>query len=258
MSAPPQLPAGGNDPLGEVREDATCIALVPAYNEAATVGHVVREIPKHAARFDVLVIDDGSTDATSEVARAAGVTVATLPFNLGVGGALRTGFRYAVDRGYDCVVQFDGDGQHDPGEISRLLPPLDAGADMVIGSRFAGGAATDEVGRVRSGAMRLLRVAVKLLSGQHISDTSSGFRAFSRPMLEYFSRNYPQEYLGDTVEALLLAAYAGHKVVEVPVAMRVRSGGVPSSRNVKLLYHYLRLLIVLISTTSVRGRRRMA
>jgi hypothetical protein len=98
---------------------------------------------------------------------------------------------------------------------------------------------------------------VKLLSGHHISDTSSGFRAFSRPMLEFFARNYPQEYLGDTVEALLLAAHSGFQVVEVPVAMRVRSGGVPSSRNVKLLYHYVRLLIVLVSAASVRKRKRV-
>jgi glycosyltransferase involved in cell wall biosynthesis len=185
------------------------------------------------------------------------VAVATLPFNLGVGGALRTGFRYAVEDGYDSAVQFDGDGQHDPSQICRLVPALDAGADMVIGSRFASHQTTYEVGRVRSGAMRLLRVAVKLLSGHHISDTSSGFRAFSRPMLEFFARNYPQEYLGDTVEALLLAAHSGFQVVEVPVAMRVRSGGVPSSRNVKLLYHYVRLLIVLVSAASVRKRKRV-
>ncbi len=234
------------------------LIVIPAFNEQEALPRVLKELAVHASQHDVLVIDDGSTDATSHVAREAGVTVATLPFNLGVGGALRTGFRYAVEHGYDSVVQFDGDGQHDPVQISRLLAPLAAGADMVIGSRFAGGATTYEVGRVRWGAMRILRLAVKLLSGQHISDTSSGFRAFSRPMFEFFARNYPQEYLGDTVEALLLAAYAGYQVVEVPVAMRVRSGGVPSSRNVKLLYHYLRLLIVLISTTSVRSRRRMA
>ncbi len=234
------------------------LVVIPAFNEQAALPGVLDELAVHAAAHDVLVVDDGSTDATAEVARAAGTTVATLPFNLGVGGALRTGFRYAVEKGYDRVVQFDGDGQHDASEIKRLLPELDAGADMVIGSRFASGATAYEVGRMRSGAMGVLRLAVKLLSGQRISDTSSGFRAFSRRMVEFFARNYPQEYLGDTVEALLLAAHAGYRVVEVPVAMRLRSGGVPSSRNVKLLYHYLRLLIVLISTTSVRGRRRMA
>ncbi len=234
------------------------LIVIPAFNEQEALPAVLKELAARAPEHDLLVVDDGSTDATTQVADDAGVKVATLPFNLGVGGALRTGFRYAVDNGYDRVVQFDADGQHDPAEIARLLPELDAGADMVIGSRFASGATTYEVGRVRSGAMRILRLAVKLLSGQTITDTSSGFRGFSRPVLEYFSRNYPQEYLGDTVEALLLAAYAGYQVAEVPVAMRARGGGVPSSRNLKLLYHYLRLLIVLISTTSVRSRRRAA
>src|SRR5690606_12515917 len=115
------------------------------------------------------------------------------PFNMGIGGALRTGFRYAVRRGYAQAVQFDGDGQHDPAEIAPLLEALDAGADMVVGSRFADRSQTYEVGLMRARAMGVLRLMVRQLSGQTFTDTSSGFRAFSRPVLELFARNYPYE-----------------------------------------------------------------
>ena len=230
------------------------LVIIPAWNEEEALPAVLAELETAVPDFDVLVVDDGSTDATSAVARAAGVPVARLPFNVGTGGALRTGFRYAVDHGYDRAVQFDADGQHDPGEIHSLLEALDAGAGMVIGSRFATREASYKVGRVRSGGMRFLRLAVHLLSGRTFSDTSSGFRAFSRPVLEFFSRNYPSEYLSDTVEALLLACYAGFEVAETPVRMRERSGGSPSNRNLRLLYHYVRLLIVMASTATIRRR----
>src|SRR5581483_10820837 len=177
------------------------------------------------------------------------------PFNLGVGGALRTGFRFAVADGYDRAVQLDADGQHDPADIATLLAKLDEGADLVIGSRFAGDNVTYEVGHVRGGGMRFLRFAVRLLAGRTILDTSSGFRAFSRPLLEDFAHDYPVEYLGDTVEALLLAIHRGFEVTEVPVSMRTRSQGVPSSRNFRLLYHYVRLVIVLASSAHLRPHR---
>jgi len=231
------------------------LLILPAYNEEDALPGVLKELAAVVPDYDVLVVDDGSTDDTTGVARRARVRVARLPFNLGVGGALQTGFRYAVRHGYDRVVQFDGDGQHDAHEIGKLLDGLDEGADMVVGSRFAHEARTYATGRVRSGAMRFLRLSVQLLSGQRFSDTSSGFRAFSRPLVEFFADNYPVEYLGDTVEALLLACYEGHRVVEVPVHMHPRQGGTPSNRNVKLMYHYVRTLVIMVSTASPRRRQ---
>lgn len=230
------------------------LIVIPAWNEEAALPAVLRELARRVPEHDVLVVDDGSTDATARVARAMGVPVASLPFNLGIGGALRTGFRYAVQHGYDRAVQFDADGQHDPDSIATLLDALDAGADLVVGSRFASEEHEYAVSPVRGTAMRLLRVAVSLLARQRFTDTSSGFRAFSRPMLEYFARTYPVEYM-DSVEALLLACYAGFRVVELPVAMRHRVAGAASNRNLKLLYHYVRLLIVMLSQAPLRRRR---
>jgi glycosyltransferase involved in cell wall biosynthesis len=236
---------------------ARTLVVIPSYNEEEALPGVLDELRARMPELDVLVIDDGSSDGTAQVARAAGVPVASLPFNLGIGGALRTGFRYASSHGYERVVQLDADGQHDPAEIKLLLDQLDEGADMVVGGRFAGEETSYEVGRVRWGAMRVLRLAVKVLSGQRFSDTSSGFRAFSRQTIEFFANSYPQEYM-ESVEALLLACYAGFRVVEIPVVMRERAGGQPSSRNFKLLYHYARLLLVMATTASPRARRRRA
>jgi glycosyltransferase involved in cell wall biosynthesis len=230
------------------------LVIIPAYNEEVALLGVLDDIHLHCPRHDILVVDDGSQDRTADVARRAGAAVAPLPFNLGIGGALRTGFRYAVAQGYEQAIQFDADGQHDAAEIGKLLEAVDQGADLAIGSRFARSRVDYQVGRVRWGAMRAMRLGVRLLSGKSFSDTSSGFRAFSRTMLEYFARTYPVEYL-DSVEALLLACYAGFRVVEVPALMRQRTAGIPSNRSVKLLYHYLRLMIVMLSTASWRGRR---
>jgi glycosyltransferase involved in cell wall biosynthesis len=234
------------------------LIVIPAFNEEEALPGVLTELHSVLPEIDVLVVDDGSADRTADVAREHGAQVARLPFNLGVGGALRTGFRYAVRHDYDRVVQLDGDGQHDPGDVPALLAALDHGADMVVGSRFTSTEHAYQVSRIRSGGMRLLRLLLRLLSGQEFTDTSSGFRGFSRSTLEFFAYNYPVEYLGDTVEALLLACYAGFCVVETPVSMRVRGGGTPSARNVWLVFHYLRLLIALGTSASPRARVRTA
>ncbi len=246
----------------------TLLVIIPALNEEAALAGVIRELRTWSPDVHILVVDDGSTDSTIAVARAAGVHVAPLVFNLGVGGALQTGFRYAVRHGYTRAIQFDGDGQHDASEIPALLAGLDAGADLVIGSRFAtatttSGSGTDSdaavapgdgysVGRIRGGAMRGLQLAVRILGGRPFTDASSGFRAFSAPLLDFFAQRYPNEFLGDTAEALLLACRAGFDVVEVPVRMRPRAGGTPSNGRVKLAYHYVRVLVSMIGTSSPR------
>jgi glycosyltransferase involved in cell wall biosynthesis len=231
------------------------LVIIPAYNEEESLPAVLKELAEQTPDYDVLVVSDGSTDRTAELARSAGAHLAVLPYNVGIGGALRTGFAFAVRRGYERAVQFDADGQHDPLAVAALLEGLDRGADMVIGSRFAeGGAVTYSVSGIRRQAMKLLQRLVVLLVRQRFTDTSSGFRAFSRPMLEYFASNYPVEYM-DSVEALVLACNAGFRVEEVPANMRGRTGGAPSTRNLKLVYYYVRLLVVLLVSTTSRGQR---
>ena len=227
------------------------LVIIPAFNEEEALPATLAELRSHHPSLDVLVVSDGSTDRTAEVARSGGATVVELPFNLGIGGALRTGFLYAVREAYDAAVQFDADGQHDPAHIKSLTDALEGGVDMVIGSRFAATSAHYDVGGTRRGAMRVLQVMVRLLAGRRFSDTSSGFRGFNRDVLEFFARNYPSEYM-ESVESLVLATFEGFDVVEVPVDMRQRTAGTPSSRRLKLAYHYLRLLLVLGSAASHR------
>jgi len=208
-----------------ISADRTLIVL-PAFNEQQSLPAVLAEVSSVMASADLLVIDDGSTDRTSAVANRAGVDVVTLPFNLGVGGALRAGFRYAERYGYRQMVQVDADGQHDPREIPNLLRPLDR-ADLVIGARFAGRGGY-EVDRARKLAMNVLARSLSRRTHAVLTDTTSGFRAFGPRAIALFAREYPAEYLGDTVEALLMAARENLSVVQVPVVMRARTGGTPS------------------------------
>jgi glycosyltransferase involved in cell wall biosynthesis len=234
--------------------DTRTLVVVPAYQEEQALPGTLKELHDVVPGLDVLVVDDGSRDATAKVAAAADVTVARLPFNLGVGAAVRTGLRYAVDNGYRRVVVVDADGQHDPATIALLLAALDDGADMVVGSRFAApeGAASVPVGRTRSRAMKSLHRVVRWQTGQSFTDTTSGFRAFDGPVVAMLARDYPVEYLADTVEVLLMVCRAGYKVVEVPVAMRTRAGGQPSARHLQLAYNYLRLMIGILASASRR------
>ena len=229
------------------------LAILPALNEAASLPDVLAELRRCWPQIDVLVVDDGSTDDTAAVARRSGVRVVVLPFNLGIGAALQTGFRYAVQHGYARAVQFDADGQHDPTQIGALLDALDEGADLVIGSRFAEAASDYVVSPVRGGAMRLLRTSIRILTGQRFTDASSGFRGFSTPLLAFYARNYPTEYM-ESAEALMIACQFAFRVVEVPVKMRVRAGGSPSNRHMKLAYHYLRVMVAIFSRTPLRRR----
>lgn len=222
---------------------ALTIVVIPAYNESEALPGVLADLAAETPDLDVVVVDDGSEDGTDRVARSAGVARVRLPFNTGLGGALRVGFRYAVDRGYDRVVQFDGDGQHRADQIPRLLEALDSGADMTIGNRFAGG--RYEVGRTRRLAMALLRWGVRVLCRRRYWDVSSGFRAISDPLLGAFAVDYPADYL-ESVESLVAAVRAGYRVVEVPVTMGQRVGGAPSTRGLRLAFHYVRLTVSLV------------
>jgi glycosyltransferase involved in cell wall biosynthesis len=220
------------------------LLVIPALNEASSVGEVVRA--GRACGFDVCVVDDGSVDRTAMVAADAGADVLRLPVNLGVGGALRCGFRWALARDYDVVVQVDGDGQHDPGQVSELLDAMRASdADMVVGSRFTEGAGEYRVGAVRRLAMRLLSARARRVAGVRVRDASSGFRAIRRPLLDRFAAEYPVEYLGDTVEALIEAGRAGATVLEHPIAMTPRAHGRGTAGAAASLWYVLRVMIAI-------------
>jgi glycosyltransferase involved in cell wall biosynthesis len=230
------------------------LVIIPAWNEEQALPETLAELARVRADLDVLVVSDGSTDRTADVARAAGAAVVELPFNLGIGGALQTGFRYAVRNGYQRAVQFDADGQHDPAEIVVLLDGLDSGADMVVGSRFGAGTVEYRVGPVRRSAMRLLHFSINAMTHRDFSDTSSGFRAFDRDVLELFAQTYPVEFM-DSAESLLQACRAGMNVTEIPTRIRERQAGTPSTRNFRLVYHYLRLLVTILSQVPWRRNK---
>ena len=231
------------------------LVIVPALNEAATVASVVTAIRQHLDA-EVLVVDDGSSDATASVAASAGAIVLSHPFNLGVGAALRTGFRYAREAGFSVALQIDADGQHEPADAKGMIDLIvDGEADVVVGSRFSSGY---EIGLLRRFSMRVLSRRVSRSLGTRITDTTSGFRAFGRPAIEYFAEWYPSAYLSDTVEALLLAGERGLRVVEVPVQMHQRQGGQASSGTVKSLYHLVRLGLVMVVFRLRRSERRSA
>ena len=207
------------------------LVVVPAWNEAASVSGVVAEIRTAVPEAECLVVDDGSSDDTAQLARAAGARVLRLPYNLGVGGAMRAGFRYARDRGYSTVVQVDADGQHDPREIPQLVAALDD-VDIAIGSRFASVGGYGVRGP-RRWAMHVLAWALSSVARRRLSDVTSGFKASGPRAVRLFAQTYPAEYLGDTVEALVIAARAGLRIGEIPVQMRERRGGAPSHRPLR-------------------------
>jgi glycosyltransferase involved in cell wall biosynthesis len=221
------------------------LVVIPAWNEEASIASVVQEVRRTLTEVDVLVVDDGSLDLTGVRAREAGAVVARLPYNLGVGGAMRLGFRYAVEHDYDTVVQIDADGQHDPAFVPQLLDRITAGADLVIGARFAGVGEYQARGP-RRWAMTVLSRVLSRLAGTRLTDTTSGMRASSRPLVEMFATHYPVEYLGDTVETLAMAARRGFRIEQVPVAMRVRAGGKPSHSVGKATVYLGRALAVLV------------
>ena len=220
------------------------LVVIPAWNESACIGTVVQEVRGELPGVDVLVVDDGSTDETAAVARAAGAALVRLPYNLGVGGAMRAGYRYGLEHGYDVVVQIDADGQHDPRYVPKLIDAL-ADADLVVGARFAG-EGSYRVRGPRRWAMAMFSVVLSRIARTRLTDTTSGFRAANRRAVELFARWYPVEYLGDTVETLVYAARRGVVIRQVPVAMRPRMAGVPSQSPVKAVAYLVRAVTILL------------
>lgn len=218
------------------------LVVMPAWNESATIAQTLLELQAAAVGLDIVVVDDGSSDATAAIARAQGVTVLRLPFNVGVGGAMRLGFRYALDNGYDAVVQVDADGQHPSEDVVKLLSLL-ASHDLVIGNRFWGNGY--RVAGPRRWAMGVLSAVVGKMAGHPVQDTTSGFRATGPRLLPLYADSYPAEYLGDTVEALVIAIRHGCRVAELPITMRARRGGRPSHSPTKSSVYLIRAVFVL-------------
>lgn len=229
------------------------LVIVPAWNEARNVGTTVREILTTISGMDVVVVDDGSTDATAAAARAAGARVISLPFNMGVGGAMRTGFTYAQRHDYTRAIQVDADGQHDPRDILRVLEGLQH-ADISIGARFAD-TGDYEVRGPRKWAMNFLAAVLSRVSKTRLTDVTSGFRAANRRAIDQYVRYYPAEYLGDTIDSLVSAIHSGLTVTQVPVAMRARMHGRPSQNPLGASVYLLRSVFAL-SLALMRGRRR--
>lgn len=232
------------------------LVVVPAFNEQDALPGVLDDLALHCAAADVLVVDDGSADATTAVARARGVRVLELPFNVGVGGALRAGLLLAQREGYDVAVQCDADGQHRADAVGALVGALEStDADIVIGARFAGvGDYTPSLARRTT--MRMLAVVMSALFGTRLTDVTSGMRAFSTRAITLLGTQMPTEYLGDTIEALAVARMNGMRVVQVAVEMRERQGGTVSHRPVRAaLYLGRACLMLALSLMRIGGRR---
>lgn len=233
--------------------EAAVLVVIPALNEEESVAGVARDVKAAVPAARCIVVDDGSEDHTAERARSAGVDVLSLPFNLGVGGAMRAGYRFARDHGYGVVVQVDADGQHDPTSIAELIDLL-ADADLVIGARFAG-VGDYEARGPRRWAMRLLALVMSRLARTRLTDVTSGFKAAGPRAIELFADQFPAEYLGDTIEALVIAARSGLRIRQVPVAMRERQGGEPSHNPFKAAMYLMRACAALVLAVSHPRRK---
>lgn len=220
------------------------LVIIPAYNEEHTIKNVVRKIEMCIPHVDILVINDGSTDATSQKARGTGVNVIDLPFNLGIGGAMQTGYLYARKNNYDIAVQVDADGQHDPGYIKNLIEPIvNDMADVVVGSRYV-----NKTGYQSSVCRRIgilfFSILVSFLINQKVKDTTSGFRAVNRKVIEYYADHYPTDY--PEVDVLVKLKKRNFRIVELPVKMLERQGGKSSITALRSVYYMIKVSLSLL------------
>jgi glycosyltransferase involved in cell wall biosynthesis len=232
--------------MTSVRPDSRHLAVVPAFNEAATVGDVVRRIHRDAPEWEVVVVDDGSTDRTAEVAEESGARVLRLPFNLGIGGAVQAGFVFAREQGYDYMAQVDGDGQHDPRELDKLIAYIQAHPeiDMVCGSRFLRDSEHHYLAPIsRRTGIHIFAFLLSRFVRQPITDPTSGFRLYNRDAIRLFATDYPHDY--PEVEAVLMLHHHRLRMEEIPVRMFARGGGVSSISSGKSAYYMVKVLLAL-------------
>ena len=231
------------------------LVIIPCYNEAQNICQVVEKLRAACPEVDYVVVNDCSTDGSVELLRAAGYNYLDLPVNLGIGGGVQCGYRYAREHGYDVTVQMDGDGQHDPAYLRQVIAPVAAGElDMCIGSRFITkeGFQTSFLRRV---GIRFLSWMILLLTGRRVRDVTSGYRACGKALTDLFADQYAQDY--PEPEAILRSVVAGYRVGEVPVVMAERQGGVSSIRAFKSIYYMIKVsLSLLIYRLSFTKKRR--
>jgi glycosyltransferase involved in cell wall biosynthesis len=219
------------------------LAIIPSYNEEGSVGKVIEEVKEHLPQADMLVVNDGSSDLTSEKGKANGAIVLNLPFNLGIGGAMQAGYQYADEKGYDIAIQVDGDGQHDPKDIINLLKALEEKKiDMAIGSRFIADSGYKPSTMRRIGISVLSQV-ISMIVRQKITDPTSGFRAANRNAIQLFASYYPQDY--PEPEVVVLLHQCRLKMVEVPVGMNERCSGESSITKLRCMYYMVKVLLAI-------------
>lgn len=230
------------------------LIIIPAYNESESIQKTIEEIKKNAADFDYVVINDCSVDNTRDICERNGYNVVNLPINLGIGGAVQTGYKYGMKYGYDLAVQVDGDGQHDPRFLSEMSEHLlNTGADMVIGSRFIEKEGFQSSGARRAG-IKYFTFLIRLLTGKTVTDPTSGLRMVNRDIMEMFAQDYPKDY--PEPESVVAVLRRGKKVKEIPVVMRERNGGVSSISLKKSVYYMIKVsLAILIEKMRPRGGR---
>ena len=231
------------------------LIIIPAYNEELSIGKVITEIKTKNKEVDILVVNDGSTDNTFNEACKYGVMVIDLPCNLGIGGAMQTGYMYAYKNDYDIAVQVDGDGQHDPSDIEEIIKPvMNNEVDMIIGSRFINKTGYKSTIFRRSGMIYFTNL-IKILTGKRIEDTTSGFRAVNRKIIELFAKDYPLEY--PEVEVIVKLSKMGYKIKEIPVFMHKRNFGKSSITPIKSIYYMIRVTIGATSNANLKNKRRL-
>ena len=219
------------------------LTIVPCFNEEASVAGVVSGIKAACPEADVIVINDGSSDGSADAAARAGARVVTLPYNMGIGAAMQAGYRYALANGFDIAAQVDGDGQHDPTELVKIFRPVTEGrADIAVGSRFIEGRGFKSTPMRRLGIW-LFSSVLSSLTGERLTDPTSGFRAAGKKIIRLFAEEYPEDY--PEVESLFLAHLAGLKIAEVPVLMKPRAGGRSSITPVRSAYYMIKVMMVL-------------
>ncbi|WP_096084716.1 glycosyltransferase family 2 protein [Agaribacterium haliotis] len=220
------------------------LIIIPAYNEAASIVGVVNSINEQKKGYFCVVINDGSQDDTAQLAENAGAKVLDLPANLGIGGAVQTGFKYAKRFNFDVAIQFDGDGQHMASEIPKLIHKLDDGYDICIGSRFVEQTQGFQSTRIRRLGIYFFETLNRLLIKQRVTDSTSGFRAYGRPAIEFLADNYPTDY--PEPEAVIELARAGFKLTEVATEMKARQGGESSISSWKSIYYMVKVSISML------------
>jgi len=226
-----------------MKSNKKILVIIPAYNEQGSVARVVERVKQVLPQADILVVNDGSSDTTSEKAKTSGAFVVDLPHNLGIGGAMQTGYKYAFEKGFDIAIQVDGDGQHDPKEIAKLLKVLDEQkTDVAIGSRFI------EQSKYRSSAIRRMGISIlsrviSIVIGQKITDPTSGFRAIDRKAIQVFAMDYPQDY--PEPEAVVLLHQCGLTMKEVPVEMSERYAGESSITKIRSVHYMVKVLLAI-------------